>query len=132
MEMLTGIRLVWLLNGFINTLELIFIIDLVQFLNPQLFVLFSVLPSVMVGLFANSMLIMTFSRALLLRMSSWHNHKASSIKTILNMSTSFTRHYGLKQATHAWYHELHQFLVITGYTNSHADTFLFVFNNRVQ
>ena len=36
--------------------------------------------------------------------------------------------YGLKQALWAWYQELHQYLVISGFTNSHADTSLFVLN----
>ena len=38
--------------------------------------------------------------------------------------------YSLKQAPHAWYHELCQFLVASGFHNSHADTSLFVFNNN--
>ena len=37
--------------------------------------------------------------------------------------------YGLKQAPRAWYHELGQFLVASEFTNSHADTSLFVLNN---
>ncbi|KAH9716339.1 retrovirus-related pol polyprotein from transposon RE2 [Citrus sinensis] len=36
--------------------------------------------------------------------------------------------YGLKQAPRAWYHELRQFLVHSGFTNSHSDTSLFVLN----
>ena len=38
--------------------------------------------------------------------------------------------YGLKQAPPTWYHELRQFLVASGFTNSHADTSLFVFNTN--
>lgn len=37
--------------------------------------------------------------------------------------------YGLKQAPRAWYHELRQFLVPSGFTNSRTDTSLFLFNN---
>ena len=37
--------------------------------------------------------------------------------------------YSLKQAPRAWYHELCQFLVTSGFNNSHVDTSLFVFNN---
>ncbi|KAH9684435.1 retrovirus-related pol polyprotein from transposon RE2 [Citrus sinensis] len=36
--------------------------------------------------------------------------------------------YGLKQAPRAWYYELRQFLVHSGFTNSHSDTSLFVLN----
>lgn len=36
--------------------------------------------------------------------------------------------YGLKQAPHTWYHELRQFLLTFGLTNSHADTSLFISN----
>ena len=38
--------------------------------------------------------------------------------------------YGLKQAPHAWYYELRQFLLLSGFTNSYADTSLFVLNNN--
>ena len=34
--------------------------------------------------------------------------------------------YGLKQAPRAWYHELCQFLVDSGFKNSHSDTSLFI------
>ncbi|KAL6324620.1 hypothetical protein AAG906_013433 [Vitis piasezkii] len=34
--------------------------------------------------------------------------------------------YGLKQAPRAWYHELRQFLLTSGFKNSHSDTSLFV------
>ena len=34
--------------------------------------------------------------------------------------------YGLKQAPWAWYHELCQFLVDSGFKNSHSDTSLFI------
>ncbi|WJZ95273.1 hypothetical protein VitviT2T_014054 [Vitis vinifera] len=34
--------------------------------------------------------------------------------------------YGLKQASRAWYHELRQFLVDSGFKNSHSDTSLFI------
>ena len=34
--------------------------------------------------------------------------------------------YGLKQAPRAWYHELRQFLLASGFKNSHSDTSLFV------
>ncbi|KAK9200192.1 hypothetical protein WN944_015388 [Citrus x changshan-huyou] len=34
--------------------------------------------------------------------------------------------YGLKQAPQAWYHELRQFLLASGFKNSHSDTSLFV------
>ena len=37
--------------------------------------------------------------------------------------------YGRKQAPHAWYHELHQFLLSSGFHNSYTDTLLFVLNN---
>ena len=36
--------------------------------------------------------------------------------------------YGLKQAPRAWYHELRQFLLASGFKNSYADTSLFVLN----
>ena len=36
--------------------------------------------------------------------------------------------YGLKQAPRAWYNELRQFLLHTGFVNSHSDTSLFIFN----
>lgn len=36
--------------------------------------------------------------------------------------------YGLKQAPRAWYHELRQFLVTSGFSNSHAYTSSFVLN----
>jgi histone deacetylase 1/2 len=38
--------------------------------------------------------------------------------------------YGLKQAPRAWYHELCQFLLDSGFRNSHSDTFLFVLHNN--
>ena len=34
--------------------------------------------------------------------------------------------YGLKQAPRAWYLELRQFLIESGFTNSHANTSLFI------
>ncbi|KAE8677981.1 hypothetical protein F3Y22_tig00111463pilonHSYRG00127 [Hibiscus syriacus] len=37
--------------------------------------------------------------------------------------------YGLKQAPQAWYLELRQFLIESGFTNSHADTFLFILHS---
>ena len=37
--------------------------------------------------------------------------------------------YGLKQAPRAWYLELHQFLIESGFTNSHADIFLFILHS---
>ena len=36
--------------------------------------------------------------------------------------------YGLKQAPYAWYHKLHQFLIISNFTNSHANRSLFFLN----
>lgn len=36
--------------------------------------------------------------------------------------------YGLKQAPRAWYHELRQFLLDSGFKNSHSDTSLFILN----
>ena len=36
--------------------------------------------------------------------------------------------YGLKQAPCAWYHELHQFFISTGFGNSCVDTSLFIYN----
>ena len=39
--------------------------------------------------------------------------------------------YGLKQASRAWYHELHKFLIALGFHNSHVDTSLFVLNGGV-
>ena len=36
--------------------------------------------------------------------------------------------YGLKQAPWAWYHEFHQFLINSSFTNSHVNTSLFVLN----
>ena len=36
--------------------------------------------------------------------------------------------YGLKWVPRAWYHELYQFLINSNFTNSYADTLLFVFN----
>ena len=38
--------------------------------------------------------------------------------------------YGLKQAPRAWYHELRNFLLHSGFSNSVADTSLFIFNNQ--
>ena len=37
--------------------------------------------------------------------------------------------YGLKQAPRAWYLELRQFLIESGFTNSHADTSLFILHS---
>ncbi|KAL2492715.1 cysteine-rich RLK (RECEPTOR-like protein kinase) 8 [Abeliophyllum distichum] len=37
--------------------------------------------------------------------------------------------YGLKQAPRAWYFELRQFLIQSGFTNSHADTSLFILHS---
>nr|CAN80558.1 hypothetical protein VITISV_023041 [Vitis vinifera] len=37
--------------------------------------------------------------------------------------------YGLKQAPRAWYLELHQFLIESRFTNSHADTSLFILHS---
>ena len=37
--------------------------------------------------------------------------------------------YGLKQAPRAWYHKLRQFLLTSGFKNSHSDTSLFVFRS---
>lgn len=53
-------------------------------------------------------------------MISWHNHQVLLI-VILPI-------YSLKQAPRAWYYELRQFLVTSRFTNSHADTSLFIFN----
>lgn len=36
--------------------------------------------------------------------------------------------YGLKPALCVWYHELRQFLITYGFTNSHVDISLFVLN----
>ena len=36
--------------------------------------------------------------------------------------------YGLKQAPCAWYHELHQFFISTGFGNSRVNTSLFIYN----
>jgi histone deacetylase 1/2 len=38
--------------------------------------------------------------------------------------------YGLKQTPHAWYHELHNFLHTSGFSNSLADTSLFIFHQN--
>ena len=38
--------------------------------------------------------------------------------------------YGLKQAPRAWYHELRQFLLASGFKNSHSDTSLFVLRSN--
>lgn len=38
--------------------------------------------------------------------------------------------YGLKQAPRAWYHELRQFLLTSGFHNSVADASLFIFNTQ--
>ena len=37
--------------------------------------------------------------------------------------------YGLKQAPRAWYLELRQFLIESGFTNSHADTSIFILHS---
>ena len=37
--------------------------------------------------------------------------------------------YGLKQAPRAWYHELRQFLIASGFKNSHSDTSLFILHH---
>ena len=37
--------------------------------------------------------------------------------------------YGLKQAPQAWYHELHTFLLASGFRNSHSDPSLFIFHS---
>ena len=37
--------------------------------------------------------------------------------------------YGLKQALQAWYLEVRQFLIEFGFTNSHADTSLFILHS---
>jgi hypothetical protein len=38
--------------------------------------------------------------------------------------------YGLKQAPRAWYHELRQFLLDSGFRNSHSDTSLFILHSN--
>ena len=38
--------------------------------------------------------------------------------------------YGLKQASRAWYHELHQYLLSSSFINSYTDTSLFVLKNN--
>ena len=37
--------------------------------------------------------------------------------------------YGLKQAPRAWYLELNQFLIESGFTNSHVDTSIFILHS---
>lgn len=37
--------------------------------------------------------------------------------------------FGLRQAPHAWYNELRSFLLANGFSNSHCDTSLFIWNN---
>jgi hypothetical protein len=38
--------------------------------------------------------------------------------------------YGLKQTPHVWYHELRNFLSTSGFSNSLADTSLFIFHQH--
>lgn len=92
----------------------------VQLLNLPLFAWYLVLLLVVGGLFANLMLTMPFYKVISLKMISWHNHQVLLI-VILPI-------YSLKQAPRAWYYELRQFLVTSRFTNSHADTSLFIFN----
>ncbi|KAL6333900.1 hypothetical protein AAG906_039311 [Vitis piasezkii] len=51
--------------------------------------------------------------------------KPTTVRLVLSIAIS-NAIYGLKQAPRAWYRELRQFLLTSGFKNSHSDTSLFV------
>ena len=75
---------------------------------------------------------MHFSKALSQKMCLCSNHKDSfDIDKPNHVCKLRKAIYDLKQAPHAWYHELRQFLLSSGFTNCHADTSLFLSSTTV-
>ena len=91
MVLLIGTKPALLPNDFNNDWALIIMIFLILFSNLPLYVMFLILLTTMVGLFANLMLKMLFLKAICLKMFSWLNHWDSLIMIISIMCENFAK-----------------------------------------